>query len=126
MALVFGVIFSSIKSGLMLYVFISGSTRTGVQPFSDIARIEAIYVFDGTIISSPLPNPKPRIIRLRASNPFAQPIQCLTPQNSAKFFSKVLSCSPRRYQPLSRICLILKSMSFLNLSLIFWLEFHYM
>lgn len=65
-AFVLFVIFSSIKSGLMLYVLISGSTRTGVQPFSEIARIVAIYVFDGTIISSPAPNPNARMIKLIA------------------------------------------------------------
>lgn len=64
----------------MLYVLISGSTRTGVQPFSEIARIVAIYVFDGTIISSPAPNPNARMIKLIASRPFATPTAYSVPQ----------------------------------------------
>ena len=53
MALVFEVIFSSIKLGLIVYVSIFGSTKTGTKSACRIAKILAIYVFAGTITSSP-------------------------------------------------------------------------
>ena len=83
----------------MLYVFMSGSTNTGVAPFCEIASIDAIYVFAGTMISSPCPNPYALIIKFSASSPFATPIQCFTPQYLAKFFSKLSHSVPNRYQP---------------------------
>ena len=104
----------------MLYVSMSGSTKTGVQPFSEIARIDAMYVLAGTIISSPCLKPNPLIIRLSASSPLAQPMQCLAPINFAKFSSKTLHSFPKIYQPESRTFFILESNSFLYLSFIFY------
>src|SRR5476649_554379 len=47
-----------------------------------------------------LPNSfQARKTKVNASNPFATPIAYLAPQNCAKFFSKLLSSSPIRYQP---------------------------
>ena len=104
----------------MLYVSISGSTKTGVQPFSEIARMDAMYVLAGTIISSPCLKPNPLIIRFKASSPLAQPIQCLTPINFAKFSSKHEHSFPKMYHPESRTFFILESISSLYLSFIFF------
>ena len=101
-ARVCSVIFSSIFSTSILYVFISGSTKTGVQPFSVIARIVAMYVFAGTIISSPGAKSYARIINVNASKPFATPRQYLVPQYLAKFSANVSFSSPSKYQPRSK------------------------
>ena len=98
----------------------SGSTKTGLQLLSVIARMEAMYVFAGTMISLSFSKSKAFIISLKASSPFATPTQFLTPQYLAKFCSKLLFSSPSKYQPLAKSSLNLASKSLLNLSLIFF------
>ena len=81
----------------------SGSTRTGIKPFSVIDKIEAIYVLEGTIISSPgCINPNSiyaRNIQIRASKPLAHPIVYLAPIYCEYFCSKLLFSTPCKYQP---------------------------
>ena len=113
-------IFSSIKAGLILYVLISGSTKTGVQPHSLTAKIEAIYVFEGTNISSPSLKSKAIIASFNASSPFATPTAYFAPQNFAKLLQNSSFSLPSKYQPLSNTFFILSSISFLCLSFILY------
>lgn len=87
MALVLSVIAVSIRLGSMLNVDILGSTNTGVAPTYVTASAVAMYVFEGTITSSPSPIPKALSISISASRPFPTPTQYFVLQNSAKAFS---------------------------------------
>ena len=82
----------------MLNVLISGSTNTGFAPTYDTANAVAIYVFEGTITSSPSLIPNAFNDKNNASNPLPTPTQYLESQYCEKAFSNVLSSSPSIYQ----------------------------
>ncbi len=86
-------IFSSINSGLIVYVLGSGSTSTGIAPLYDTANAVAINVLDGIITSSPAPIFSAFRIKYNASSPLPTPIQYLVSQyfaNSSSNFSTSL------------------------------------
>ena len=91
-----------------------GSTNTGTKSLSVIARTDAIYVFAGTITSSPFlryPISSHALkIKPKPSKPLPTPIACFYPLYVASCFSKVSTRSPSRYQPES-ITLLAASLS---------------
>lgn len=80
-----------------------GSTSTGTRPFSEIASIEAMYVFAGTMTSSPgdiTPiSTYARNVQMSASSPLAHPTAWSVPIYLAKLASKASFSLPWRYQP---------------------------
>ncbi len=95
MARVAGVIAASIRAGSRLYLRASGSTGTGVAPAYDTASHVAMYVFEGTMTSSPGPIPIAFRMMNRASSPFATPMQWRTPQYAANSASNACTSFPR-------------------------------
>jgi hypothetical protein len=68
-----------------------------------MAKIVAIYVLEGTIISLSCGNPKARKDRIRASKPEATPIQYLEPTYFANSVSNFFTLLPRMYHPLRSV-----------------------
>ena len=103
MAFVRGVTACSISLSSICSVSMRGSTSTGFSPFSVTARIEAMYVFAGTITSSPgcmTPNSMyARSISVSESSPLPQPTQYPVPVYAAYSFSNSRFSSPCRYHP---------------------------
>ncbi len=79
-ALVFGVIFSSIRSTSMLYVFGLMSTNTTWAPAILMASDVAMKLFATVMTSSPGPTPSAFRAMNSASVPFATPTHRSTPQ----------------------------------------------
>ena len=88
MALVFEVILSAIKDGLMVQVVSSISTKTGIAPAKEIAERVGTQVLATVITSSPYSIPQATKAKCKASVPEPTPTPYLALQYSAKFFSK--------------------------------------
>ena len=97
-ALVLSVIFSSILLASILK-YSSGSTKTGVAPFSVIPITLAIYVLPWTMTSSPSPILSALNAIHKASSPLASPTQYFAPMYAANSFSNSLTSFPSIYQP---------------------------
>jgi len=80
MAFVRGVMARSMSDGLMLNVWGSISTYTGLAPSSTIVSVVATNVNGVVITSSPLPMPSAIIAICNASVPEAQPTAYFTPR----------------------------------------------
>ena len=76
-----------------------GSTGIGIAPTYETANQVAIYVFEGTITSSPGPISNDFKDRISASRPLATPIQYLESQNSANSCSNFVTFSPSTNHP---------------------------
>ena len=79
-ALVFGVMAFFIRTGAILYVWGSISTKTGVAPSRAIISPVAMKVNGLVMTSSPGPIPRAIMATSKASVPLETPIQCRTPQ----------------------------------------------
>ena len=86
-------------SGSRLKVLGSMSTNTGVAPRRLITSAVAKKVKGVVKIASPGPTFSAIRAMSRESVPDAQPIQCLTPTNSASLFSNSLISGPIMYLP---------------------------
>ena len=94
-ALVFGVTFSSIRSGSMLKVSGSISAKTGTAPSRAIEPAVAKKVNDGQTTSSPGPTPYAISVQSSASVPLLTPMACFVPQYAARSRSNRSTCGPR-------------------------------
>jgi len=93
-ALVFGVIFASIKFGSILYVLSSISTNTGFAPKNAIISAVAIKVKGVVMISSPGFISSAIKANSSASVPLLQAIACFAPLNLARFSSSSPTLPP--------------------------------
>ena len=84
MAFVFGVIALRIPSNEIFILFMSTSTKTGVNCNKAITSTVAAKVKSAVITSSPGCKPKPIMAICKASVPLAHGMTCFTP----KYFSK--------------------------------------
>ena len=98
-AFVFGVIAASISSGVVLYVFGSMSTKTGLAPACRIAFAEAMNVNDGQITSSPGPTPAATSARCSAVVQFETTIAWRAPVYAASASSNSCTRRPWVSQP---------------------------
>ena len=94
MALVLGVIASSMASGEILKVLGSISIKTGIAPTYFMASAVAINVNALVMTSSPAPIPSAIKAKCNASVPEATPMACLTPRYAAASFSKDCTLGP--------------------------------
>ena len=78
----------------------SGSTNTGFAPTYVTAKAVAMYVFDGTITSSPDEIPNALSANINESRPFPVPTQYFDSQYSANATSNFSSSFPSIYQEL--------------------------
>ena len=98
-------------SAVILNVFSSISTNTGVAPTYLIASAVAIKVKALVITSSPFVIPSASRARCKASVPDAQPIACLTPRYSAASFSNACTLGPKIKEQLAIVSAIPCSIS---------------